>query len=79
MHADMTTVTIQSNKIVSNEVKDNQLLLEQSYRKKPSELFGHPSNCGKIMSGGGHGSPLEYSHLENPMYREPGGLQSIGF
>ena len=23
MHADMTTVTIQSNKLVSNEIKDN--------------------------------------------------------
>jgi len=27
---------------------------------------------------GGHGSPLQYSCLENPMDREPGGLQSIG-
>ena len=30
--------------------------------------------------GGGHGSPLQYSCLENPMDRgaeEPGGLQSI--
>ena len=30
-------------------------------------------------SGGGHGSPLQYSGLENPMNREePGGLQSMG-
>jgi hypothetical protein len=28
--------------------------------------------------GGGHGNPLQYSYLENPMDREPGGLQSIG-
>ena len=34
MHADATAVTIQSNKIVSNEVKDNQALLEPSYRNK---------------------------------------------
>ena len=30
MHADMTAVTIQSNKIVSNEVKDNEALLQSS-------------------------------------------------
>ena len=28
--------------------------------------------------GGGHGNPFQYSSLENPMDREPGGLQSIG-
>ena len=29
--------------------------------------------------GGGHGSPLQYSCLENPMVtEEPGGLQSMG-
>ena len=28
--------------------------------------------------GGGHGSPLQYSCLENLMDREPGGLQSMG-
>ena len=26
--------------------------------------------------GGGHGNPLQYSCLENPMVQEPGGLQS---
>ena len=30
----MTALTIQSNKIVSNEVKDNSELLEPSYGKK---------------------------------------------
>ena len=34
MHTDMTAVTIQFIEIVSNEVKDNQALLEPSYRKK---------------------------------------------
>ena len=28
--------------------------------------------------GGGHGNPLQYPCLENPMDEEPGGLQSIG-
>ena len=27
--------------------------------------------------GGGHGNPLQYSCLENPMDGEPGGLQSM--
>ena len=34
MHADMIAVTIQFKKIVLNEVKDNQAILEPSYRKK---------------------------------------------
>ena len=29
-------------------------------------------------AGGGHGNPLQYSSLENPWTREPGGLQSMG-
>ena len=28
--------------------------------------------------GGGHGNPLQYSCLENPMDRLPGGLQTEG-
>ena len=28
--------------------------------------------------GGGHGNPLQYSCLENPMDREPGGVWPIG-
>ena len=41
MNSDMTTVTIQSNKIVSNEVK---VLLEPYYGgKKTDELFGQPN------------------------------------
>ena len=46
-----------------------------------------PANAGDIgaagsvsgletSSGGGHGNPLQYSCLENPVV-EPGGLQSI--
>ena len=33
MHTDMTAVPIQSNKIISNKVKDNEVLLEPSYEK----------------------------------------------
>ena len=33
MHFGMPAVPIQSNKIASNEVKDNEVLLEQSSRK----------------------------------------------
>ena len=45
MHADRTAVTIQTNKIVLNEVKDNQTLLEPSNRKKTTtnEHFGQPN------------------------------------
>ena len=38
----MTPVTIQSNKIVSNEVKDNEVLLEPSYRKKQMNVLANP-------------------------------------
>ena len=43
VHVDMTAVSIQSNKIVLNEVQDNSALLEPSYGKKPNELFGQPN------------------------------------
>ena len=32
----------------------------------------------KISPGGGHSTPLQYSCLENPMDKEPNGLQSLG-
>ena len=38
----MITVKIQSNKIVSNEVKDNKVLLEPSYRKKQMNVVANP-------------------------------------
>ena len=40
-HADMTAVTIQSNKFVSNEVKDNETLLEASYGKKQMNFLAN--------------------------------------
>ena len=42
MHADMTAITIQSNKIVLNEVKDNWELLAPSYRKKQMKFLDNP-------------------------------------
>ena len=36
-----------------------------------------PAGSGR-SPGGGHGNPLQYSCLENPMEEEPGGLQSMG-
>ena len=38
----MTAVKIQSNKIVLSEVKDNQALLEPSYRKKLMNFLANP-------------------------------------
>ena len=43
MYTDMTAVTIESNKIVSNEVKDNRVLLQPSYGEGLNELFDQPS------------------------------------
>ena len=42
-YTDTTAVTIQSNKIVSNEVKDNWVLLEPSHGEGLNELFGQPN------------------------------------
>ena len=40
----MTAVTIQSHKIVSNKVKDNQALLELSYRNKKKKVTDFLAN-----------------------------------
>ena len=45
-----------------------------------------PANAGdpgvipglRISPGGGSGNPLWYSHLGNPVNRDPGGLQLMG-
>ena len=42
-----------------------------------------PANAGSIPGlgrppGGGHGNPLQYFYLENPMTEKPGRLQSMG-
>ena len=47
-----------------------------------------PANAGDAREAGSipgwgksreeHGNPLQYSQLENPKHREPGGLQSMG-
>ena len=51
--------------------------------KNPPAKVGDIRDTGSIPGsgrspGGGHGNPLQYSCLENPMNREPGGLQSMG-
>ena len=51
--------------------------------KNPPANAGYIRDMGLIPGwerspGGGHGCPLQYSCLENPMDRQPGGLQSIG-
>ena len=42
MHTEVTAVTIQSNKIVSKEVKDNYALLEPSYGKNQKNFLARP-------------------------------------
>ena len=51
--------------------------------KNPPASAGVISDVGSIPGlgrsrGGGHGNPFQYSCLENPMDRKPGGLLSIG-
>ena len=38
----MTAVTMQSNKMVTNEVKDNEVLLEPPYGKKQMNSLAYP-------------------------------------
>ena len=51
--------------------------------KNPPVNAGDIRDAGSIprsgrSPGGGHGNPLQYSYLENPMVEEPSGLQSMG-
>ena len=51
--------------------------------RSPAANAGDVRDAGSIPGsgrspGGGHGNPLQYSCLGNPMYRGPGGLQSTG-
>ena len=51
--------------------------------KDPPANSGDIRDAGSIPGlgrspGGGHGNPLQYPCLGNPMDREPGGLQSMG-
>ena len=50
--------------------------------KNPPANAGHIRDTDLIPGSGGspregHGNPLQYSCLENPMTKEPGGLQSM--
>ena len=49
----------------------------QCRRHKRHKREGLIPGLGRSL-GGRHGNPLQYSCLENPMDKEPGGLQSIG-
>ena len=42
MHAAMTAVTKQSNQIVSNEIKENEVLLEPFYGKTQMNFLANP-------------------------------------
>ena len=51
--------------------------------KNPPANVGGTRDVGLIpgsgrFPGGGSDNPLQYSCLENPMTKEPGGLQSMG-
>ena len=51
--------------------------------KNPPANAGDTRDAGSISEsgrspGGGHGNPLQYSCLENPMDRGAGGIQSMG-
>ena len=51
--------------------------------KNPPANAGDKRDAGSIsglggLPGEGHGNPLQYSCLENPMDEEPGGLPSMG-
>ena len=50
MHADMTAVTTQSNKIVLNEVKDIEALLEPLYGKNVTNILANPINTSYNMA-----------------------------
>ena len=49
----------------------------QCRRHKRHKREGLIPGSGRSL-GGRHGNPLQYSCLENPMDKEPGGLQSTG-
>ena len=51
--------------------------------KNPPPNAGDIRDTGSVPGlgrcpGGGHGNPVQYSCLENPMDKEPGELQSMG-
>ena len=60
----MTAVTIQCNKIVSNEVEDNSALPEPPCGEKTNELLGQPNNSVNWLLG----SSLCWEHLERPLH-----------
>ena len=74
MNTDRTAVTIQSNKIVSNDIKDNQALLEPSYRKNQTNFLSNlvKETLGKVASdtsGGDIGADFSFgpTNMSTPM------------
>ena len=63
MHTDMTAVTIQSNKIVLNEIKRQLSTTRAILWKKPNELFGQPNRIVKKRRGKKPKSSLEKRNL----------------
>ena len=60
------------------ELLDHASLVAQTVKNPPAVGdLGSVPGLGRSPRGG-HGNPLQYSCLENPMEEEPGGLQSIG-
>ena len=63
--------------------KEKMGFLGGSVVKNPPANAGDTRDAGSISEsgrspGGGHGNPLQYSCLENPMDRGAGGIQSMG-
>ena len=61
----------------------HNLMIEYDRVKKSAYNAGDIGDVSSIPGsgrdyGGGNGNPLHYSHLQSPMSREPGGLQSTG-
>ena len=62
--------------------KEKMSLPGGSVVKNPPANAGDARDAGSISGsgrspGGGHGNPLKYSCLENPMDRQPDGLRSM--
>ena len=50
MHADRTAVTVQPNKIVSNDAKDSYALLHPSYRKTRTPFLANPVHSVQVVA-----------------------------
>ena len=62
MHTSITAVTIKSNKICLNEIKDNEALLEPSYGKKTKNFVACPIHIKHSISHRLNVKYYEYHH-----------------